>query len=59
MLTIVLFIVEVILLVNLAFLMRKLKKKNMIQELNIAVSALALVGIIIVITFILGSLSGY
>ena len=59
MLTVVLFVIEVILLVNLSFLMLKLKKKNMVQEFNIVVSALALVVILMVITFVLKSLSGY
>lgn len=59
MLTVVLFLIEVILLVNLSFLMLKLKKKNMVQEFNVVVSALALVVILMVITFVLKSLSGY
>ena len=59
MLTIILIMLEFILIVNLFFLMLKLKNKSLTQEFNIAVSAIALVGITIVITFVLRGLSGY
>lgn len=59
MLTTVSFIIEGILLVNLIFLMTKLRKKELVEESNIAISALALVGILIVATITLKMLSGY
>ena len=59
MLTLVSFIIEVILLVNLVFLMTKLRKKELVEELKITISALALVGILMVATITLKMLSGY
>ena len=59
MLTIVSFIIETMLLVNLIFLMMKLRKKELLEESNITISALALVGILIVVTITLRTLSGY
>ena len=59
MLTIVSFIIETILLVNLIFLMTKLRKKGLAEESNVVISALALVGILIITTITLRMLSGY
>ena len=59
MLTIVSLIIEAILLVNLFFLMLRLRKKTLIEESSITISALALLGMLIVATITLRMLSGY
>ena len=57
--TILALIMEAILLVNLLRLMGKLKKKELVDEYNIAISSVALVGIIIIITIVLRMVSGF
>ena len=57
--TILALIIEMILLVNLIILTRKLNKKGLRGELNTAISAVALTGILIVITVILKMISGF
>jgi len=57
--TILALIMEGILVLNLFRLMKKLKKKGLETEYNIALSSLALVGIVIVITVVLRMVSGF
>ena len=57
--TILALIMEAILLVNLLYLLRRLKKKGLLDEYNTAISSIALVGIIIIITIVLRMVSGF